>query len=100
MTKVTRGSGMRRYRASWARLPRSRSGASLRSQRPSARSSRVPASALSRIWSSISVPHRDHVVEGVALDRDLARVADDAQDLLLRQPGGALRLRHVGDLLL
>ena len=46
MTKVTCRAGMARKRASWARAPTSSSGASVSSQRPSARSRRLPASAL------------------------------------------------------
>ncbi len=47
-----------------------------------------------------SVPGGDDVVEGVALHRDLPGVPDDAEDLLPRETGRALRLGHVGDLLL
>src|SRR5262245_55451086 len=48
---------------------------------------------------SMSAPHLDHVVESVALHRDLARVADDPKNLLGGEAGRAGRLGHVGDLL-
>src|SRR5215467_12484103 len=99
MTKETCRGGCNRKRTSWARLPRSTSGASVRSHRPSARSSRFPASTLARMSASTLAPDLDHVIEGVALHRDLARVADDAEDLLLGEASGAGRLRRVGDLL-
>src|SRR5215475_10813419 len=53
MTKVTVFSGMREKRTSLASDPTSRSGASVSNQRPSSRSSRLPASTLSRIRSII-----------------------------------------------
>src|SRR5215472_9012509 len=99
MTKETCCGGCNRKRTSWARLPRSTSGASVRSHRPSARSSRFPASTLARMSASTLAPDLDHVIEGVALHRDLARVADDAEDLLPGEASGAGRLRRVGDLL-
>src|SRR5215831_1769764 len=99
MTKETCRGGCNRKRTSWARLPRSTRGASVRSHRPSARSSRFPASTLARMSASTLAPDLDHVVEGVALHRDLACVADDAEDLLLGEAGGAGRLRGMGDLL-
>src|SRR6266851_5211402 len=100
MTKLTCFSGYRRNRASWASAPRSRSGASVRSQSPSERSSRLPASDLTRISASTPlVPDLDDVVERVALDGDLARVADHAEDLLLGEARRALGEGCVGDLL-
>src|SRR5437899_1714973 len=96
MTNVTRRSGMRRKRTASASAPTSRSGASVRSQRPSLRSSRSPARTLARMSSIISplasavahlallVPDLDHVVERVTLHGDLAGVADHAEELLAR----------------
>src|SRR5215475_5149327 len=105
MTKVTTLSGWRAYRASAATAPTASSGASVRSQRPSARSSRLPARTFSRICSittagpsrrdALALPDAEHVVEGVALHRDLAGVADDAEQLRPRQAGRGLGPRHV-----
>src|SRR5215470_6445571 len=100
MTKLTCFSGCRRNRASWASAPRSRSEASVRRKSPSARSSRLPASDLARISASTAlVPDLDDVVERVALDGDLARVADHAEDLFLGEARRALGEGGVGDLL-
>src|SRR5204862_1038621 len=41
------------------------------------------------------VPYLEDVVEGVALDRDLAGVADHAEELLAREPRWRLRAGHV-----
>src|SRR5262245_61831780 len=105
MTNVTTFSGKRAYRASAAKAPSSSSGASARSQRPSARSRRLLFRTLSRIASIIAgrrsrrdafaVPDADHVVERVALDRHLAGVANDPEELLASEAGRRLGARHV-----
>src|SRR5262249_9559179 len=104
MTKVTTFSGWRAYGASAATPPTASSGASVSSQRPRARSSRWPARPSSRICSitpdpsrrdALALPDAEHVVERVALRRDLAGVADDAKQLRPRQAGRSLRPRHV-----
>src|SRR4029450_9031905 len=101
MTKVTNFSGWRAYRAWAATAPTASSDASVRSQRPSVRSSRLPARTFSRIGSittagpsrrdALALPDAEHVVERVALHWDLAGVADDGRQLRPRQAGGRLR---------
>src|SRR4030095_606329 len=105
MTNVTTFSGWRAYRASAGTAPTSRSGASGRTQRTSARSSRLLASTFSRICSittgdasrrgALALPDAQHVVEGVALHRNLASGADDGEQLRPRQAGRGLGPRHV-----
>src|SRR5262245_54971731 len=105
MTKVTTFSGWRAYRASAATAPTSSSGAWVRSQRPSARSSRLPARTFSRTCSittagasrrhALALPDLEHVVERIALHRGLAGVTDDAEQLRPRQAGRGLGPRHV-----
>src|SRR5438132_4525087 len=114
MRNVTRRSGMRRKRTVSASAPTSSSGASARSQCPSLRSRRSPASSLARISSIISplgsqrsppfggsavarlaLPNLHHVVERVTLDGDLAGVADHAEELVARHPGRGLGAREV-----
>src|SRR5881396_1330856 len=43
----------------------------------------------------LALPYLEHVVERVALDRDLAGVLDHAEELLAREPGRRLGPRHV-----
>src|SRR5262245_16656070 len=105
MTKVTTFSGWRASRASAATAPTSSSGAWVRSQRPSARSSRLPARTFSRTCSitiagasrrhALTLPDLEHVVERVALHRGLASVTDDPEQLRPRQAGRGLGPRHV-----
>src|SRR5438034_6725896 len=48
-----------------------------------------------RLWLRLALPYLEHVVEGVALDRDLAGVLDHAEELLAREAGRRLGARHV-----
>src|SRR2546425_6393696 len=110
MTNVTTLSGMRANLASAANPPTSSSGAPVKSQRPSTRSSRLPLRTFSRMVSitdevpssgrdALAVPDSHHVVERVPFDRDLAGVTDDAEELLARESRRGFGARHVLDAL-
>src|SRR5881628_3981599 len=102
MTNVTTLSGMRANLAWAATPPSSSSDAPVRSQRPSARSSRLPLRTFSRMDSimrsrrdALALPDSHHIVERVPFDRDLAGVTNHAQELLARETSRGLGARHV-----
>src|SRR5436309_15960594 len=82
------------------RLASRRASPSLRGRR-SARTIRItdsPRGARRRASAAaarLALPYLEHVVERVALDRDLAGVLDHAEELLAREPGRRLGPRHV-----